>query len=181
MSPGLTQLFVCVYWFGIFLEINVLRRVELWPWLWYHPCWFSTTKTRLIHVVVVVVGNVDDFICWNFTVNSQVNVMMMMMLSCYYLPILPYFFLYSELSHDNDNGDKCVSVNLMKLDALTRILVTISSKAAVTMINVSCLCLVCTVRIFYKPQISDYCSGMKPSSIVCRGSKRGRREGTEAT
>ena len=56
--------------------------------------WFSTTKTRLIPVVVVIVGNVDDFICWNFTVNSQVNVMMMM-LSGYYLPILLYFSVYS--------------------------------------------------------------------------------------
>ena len=59
--------------------------------------WFSTTKTRLIPVVVVVVGNVDDFICGNFTVNNQVNVTMMM-LSCYYLTILPFFSVYSEFS-----------------------------------------------------------------------------------
>ena len=58
--------------------------------------WFSTTKTRLIPVVVVV-GNVDDFICGNFTVNNQVNVTMMM-LSCYYLTILPFFSVYSEFS-----------------------------------------------------------------------------------
>ena len=153
MSSGLTRLFVCVYWFGIFLEINVLRRVELWPWLWYHPCWFSTTKTRLIPVVVVVVGNVDDFICWNFTVNSQCDDDVLLLLSAYFALFLCIF----RVQPSQDNGDKCVSAlsNLMKLDELTRISHQFSEGNSH---NDQCfllsLCLVCTVRIFYKPQIS---------------------------
>ena len=103
--------------------------------------------------------------------NSQVNVMMMMMLSGYYLPILLYFSVYSELRAESsqDNGDKCLSVNIMKLDELTRIshqFIEGSSQYDQCFLFVSCVsvCL-CTVRIFYKPQISDQRSRLEPRTL----------------
>ena len=69
-----------------------------------------------------------------------------------YFAILFCIFCSAE---SQDTGDKCVSVNLMELDELTRISHKFSEGNSH---NDQCfllsLCLVCTVRIFYKPQIS---------------------------
>ena len=121
MSPGLTQLFVCVYWFGIFLEINVLRRVELWPWLWYHPCWFSTTKNTTDPCCRCCSWKCRWFYLLKFygEQSSQCDDDddVILLLSAYLVIFLCIFRV--QLSHDN--GDKCMSISWNLINEVTRI------------------------------------------------------------